>query len=182
MDKNSTSYGDTHEERVRELIETGASIRRTGRPILAALREALMEAPARPYLIYIGGELFGDYRTSADRARALGDACQSREPVTLSEWDPEGPQGPAWTEPHPLQPPHIAAYLAYRGYEAEETARVLDEARRFPCRSAYTADRYAWAVHEMPADRWLTGDSTATEQAIAALRRRRAVMLRVTPR
>jgi hypothetical protein len=34
----------------------------------------------------------------------------------------------------------------------------------------------------MPADQWLTGDSTAAEQALAALRRRRAVMLRVTPR
>ena len=56
MDQSS-GYGDTHEERVRELIETGASIRRTGRPILAALREALMEAPARPYLIHVDGEL-----------------------------------------------------------------------------------------------------------------------------
>ena len=182
MDQNSSGYGDTHEERVRELIETGVSIRRTGRPILAALREALMEAPARPYLIHVGGELFGDYRTTADRARQLGDACESGKPVTLSDWDPDGPQGPGWTEPRPIQPPHIAAYLASRGYDAEEIARVLDEARQFPGRYAYTADRYAWAVHEMPADRWLTGDSTAAEQAIAALRRRRAVMLRVTPR
>ena len=49
MDKNSTSYGDTHEERVRELIETGASIRRTGRPILAAYRRWML----LPFLIDI---------------------------------------------------------------------------------------------------------------------------------
>ena len=42
-----------------------------------------MEAPARPYLIHVGGELFGDYRTTADRARQLGDACESGKPVTL---------------------------------------------------------------------------------------------------
>lgn len=36
-------YGDSHEERVRELTETGVSIRRSGKGILQALREALAE-------------------------------------------------------------------------------------------------------------------------------------------
>jgi hypothetical protein len=36
-----SEYGDTHEERVRELIETGKSIRYTGKPILTMIREAL---------------------------------------------------------------------------------------------------------------------------------------------
>ncbi len=35
------TYGDTHHERVRELIETGKSVRQTGPGILQALREAL---------------------------------------------------------------------------------------------------------------------------------------------
>ncbi len=35
------SYGDTHEERYRELMETGSSVRRTGRPIMTILAEAL---------------------------------------------------------------------------------------------------------------------------------------------
>ena len=34
-------YGDSHEERVRELIETGSSIRYTGRPIMTMVVEAL---------------------------------------------------------------------------------------------------------------------------------------------
>ena len=36
-----SEYGDTHEERARELIETGVSIRRSGKGILQLLREAL---------------------------------------------------------------------------------------------------------------------------------------------
>jgi hypothetical protein len=63
------------------------------------------------------------------------------------------------------------AYLAGpRGYGDDAAAAVLDEARRFPGRYAYTADRYAWAVHHMPADRWDAGDSTVAEKRITALR------------
>ena len=35
------AYGDTHEERARELIETGKSVRHAGKGILQLLREAL---------------------------------------------------------------------------------------------------------------------------------------------
>lgn len=65
-------------------------------------------------------------------------------------------------------------YLAGRGYDTAQVAAVLDEARRFPCRYAYTADRYAWAVHHMPAGSWQAGDSTATEKHLATLRAARA--------
>ena len=34
-------YGDSHEERARELTETGVSVRRSGKGILQLLREAL---------------------------------------------------------------------------------------------------------------------------------------------
>lgn len=34
-------YGDSHEERTRELIETGSSVRHHGKPIFTAIREAL---------------------------------------------------------------------------------------------------------------------------------------------
>ena len=61
-------------------------------------------------------------------------------------------------------------YLAGRGYDADQVAAVLDEARRFPGRYAYTADRYAWAVRHMPAGTWQAGDSTVSEKRIAALR------------
>ena len=63
----------------------------------------------------------------------------------------------------------VREYLAGRGY-ADEAGRVLDEARRFPGRYAYTADRYAWAVRHMPSGHWRAGDSTATERRIAAKR------------
>jgi hypothetical protein len=36
-----TEYGDTHEERARELMETGVSVRRSPKGILQLLREAL---------------------------------------------------------------------------------------------------------------------------------------------
>jgi hypothetical protein len=45
MDETRTGppYGDIHEERARELTETGVSVRRTGPGILQALREALTD-------------------------------------------------------------------------------------------------------------------------------------------
>jgi hypothetical protein len=36
-----TDYGDTPEERLRELTETGKSIRYTGKPMFTMIREAL---------------------------------------------------------------------------------------------------------------------------------------------
>lgn len=49
--KDPRPYGDTHEERARELRETGRSVRRTGKGALADLREALdptvPESPGR---------------------------------------------------------------------------------------------------------------------------------------
>lgn len=38
-EKSGPPYGDTHEERARELAETGVSVRRTGRPVMAVLAE-----------------------------------------------------------------------------------------------------------------------------------------------
>lgn len=41
-------YGDTHEERVRELSETGKSIRYTGKPMFTMIREALEREYGEP--------------------------------------------------------------------------------------------------------------------------------------
>ncbi len=41
MSEASAEYGDSHEERVRELTETGTSVRHGGKGILQLLREAL---------------------------------------------------------------------------------------------------------------------------------------------
>ena len=38
---NEDTYGDSDAERLRELIETGSSIRVTGRPIVEAIIDAL---------------------------------------------------------------------------------------------------------------------------------------------
>jgi hypothetical protein len=40
-EKSGPPYGDTNEERARELTETGVSVRRSGKGILQLLREAL---------------------------------------------------------------------------------------------------------------------------------------------
>lgn len=41
-------YGDSHEERTRELTETGSSVRHHGKPIFTALREALFPDASEP--------------------------------------------------------------------------------------------------------------------------------------
>ncbi len=71
-------------------------------------------------------------------------------------------------------------YLALtRGFPATAVDAALDEARRFPGRYAYLPPhRYAYVVKHMPAGTWTAGDSTATEQRIAALGTRRRGMLR----
>lgn len=62
---------------------------------------------------------------------------------------------------------------AIRRYPAPVADAVIEEARRFPGRYAYTPDRFAWVVHHMPAGRWASGDSTESETRIAALGRNR---------
>jgi hypothetical protein len=80
------------------------------------------------------------------------------------------------TAPEYLTEDQAREYLTVtRGYPAAEAERVLDEARRFPSRYAYTDDRYAWAVYQPPCAqhdlpwRWMAGDSTETEKRIKAL-------------
>jgi hypothetical protein len=58
--------------------------------------------PVRPYLTYLDGELYGDYRTAAERARELPEAVAAGENVTVSNWEPEAAAGPRWTEPRPV--------------------------------------------------------------------------------
>lgn len=50
-----SDYGDTNEERVRELTETGKSIRRTGRPIMTMIAEALGPDTSRTHEFLISG-------------------------------------------------------------------------------------------------------------------------------
>ena len=48
---------------------------------------------------------------------------------------------------------------------------VLAEAKRFPCRWAYTPNRHAAAVYSMPAGTWDAADTRETEEAIRRYRR-----------
>ncbi len=48
---------------------------------------------------------------------------------------------------------------------------VLDEAKRFPCRWAYTPGREAAAVYKMPGGTWDAADTDEAEQAIRRARR-----------
>jgi hypothetical protein len=43
---------------------------------------------ARPWLIYVDGELYGGYRTEEERLSALPEAAASGEEVTIAHWDP----------------------------------------------------------------------------------------------
>ncbi len=58
--------------------------------------------PVRPWLIYVDGELYGDYRTDADQHRALSGAAASGGEVMISHWDSDGYRGPGWTDPGPV--------------------------------------------------------------------------------
>lgn len=60
--------------------------------------------PDRPWAIYVGGELHGDYRTEADQLGALAGAAATGQQVTIAHWDPAGEVGPGWTEPTPPDP------------------------------------------------------------------------------
>jgi hypothetical protein len=74
MNKERTGapYGDSHEERARELIETGVSVRRRGKGILQLLREALTDdADQEPPITYndtAGGSICRVSRHVADRS------------------------------------------------------------------------------------------------------------------
>jgi hypothetical protein len=63
--------------------------------------------PARPWLIYADGELYGDYRTEADQLKALPGAIAAGEDITISRWDHYGYRGPGWTEPEPVSRSHL---------------------------------------------------------------------------
>jgi hypothetical protein len=66
-----------------------------------------------------------------------------------------------------------ATFLLRHGCEDSAVASVLDEAKRFPGRFAYTENRWACVVYTMPGGTWDAQDSRATEEAIRAYRRNR---------
>jgi hypothetical protein len=75
MNKERTGapYGDSHEERACELIETGVSVRRRGKGILQLLREALTDdADQEPPIIY-NDTAGGSIADQMDRYRELAD-------------------------------------------------------------------------------------------------------------
>lgn len=57
--------------------------------------------PVRPWLIWDGDDLYGDYRTEADRRRDLIAVMKCSSEITISHWDQDGFSGPAWTDPRP---------------------------------------------------------------------------------
>jgi hypothetical protein len=61
-----------------------------------------VDPPARPWAVWLGDELYGDFRTAEDQARAVTEAVQAGEPVANSRWDPDKWGGPGWTEPAPM--------------------------------------------------------------------------------
>jgi hypothetical protein len=54
------------------------------------------------------------------------------------------------------------------GYSHKDARAVLDEARQFPGRWAYTGDRRRAVVFHMPAGRWTVHDTEDTERRIRA--------------
>jgi hypothetical protein len=64
--------------------------------------------PARPWLTYVDGELYGDYRTEEDQLAALPAALAALAAlaaggtVTTSHWDNDRDDGPGWTKPEPV--------------------------------------------------------------------------------
>lgn len=56
-------------------------------------------APDRPWLVWLDGDLFGDFRTQPEQLAAVTEAAAAGGEVSTSHWDPEGYTGPGWTEP-----------------------------------------------------------------------------------
>ena len=56
-------------------------------------------APDRPWLVWLDGDLYGDFRTQPEQLAAVTEAAASGGEVSTSHWDPEGYTGPGWTEP-----------------------------------------------------------------------------------
>ena len=56
-------------------------------------------APNRPWLVWLDGELFGDFRTQHEQLAAVTEAAAAGGEVSTSHWDPEGYFGPGWIEP-----------------------------------------------------------------------------------
>jgi hypothetical protein len=50
-------------------------------------------------VVYVDGELHGDYRTEADQPAALAAAASTGGEVTIAHWDRDRKPEPAWTEP-----------------------------------------------------------------------------------
>ena len=54
-------------------------------------------APNRPWLVWLDGELFGDFRTQHEQLAAVTEAAAAGGEVSTSHWDPEGYFGP-WVD------------------------------------------------------------------------------------
>jgi hypothetical protein len=57
--------------------------------------------PGRPWLVWLDGDLFGDFRTQPEQLAAVGEAAATGGAVATSHWDPDGYAGPGWTEAVP---------------------------------------------------------------------------------
>jgi len=62
------------------------------------------DTPARPWLIYVDGELYGDFKTETDREKALPEP-RATGAVALSQWETDDYHGPGWPEPR-SEPEH----------------------------------------------------------------------------
>jgi hypothetical protein len=57
--------------------------------------------PGRPWLLWIDGDLYGDFRTEAERQAALADPLADGGELTTSHWDLTGIPAPGGPIPCP---------------------------------------------------------------------------------
>lgn len=61
----------------------------------------MTKEPARPWLVFADGDLFGDFVTQEQQMAALPEAIAVGGTVTIAHWDRDGQHGPGWSEPEP---------------------------------------------------------------------------------
>jgi len=108
--------------------------------------------PERPWLILdADGNLFGDYRSKADRDHALAPHVTAGELVWTSHWDPGGNYGSGWSDPQPF--PVTTTGPDWRALRQAET-RARDAGLRT---SVPQPDGHGTPEYQADAAAWGTG-------------------------
>jgi hypothetical protein len=83
------------------------------------------EGPDRPWVIYVDGAPYGDYRTEADQLAAIAEAAAAGGVVTTAHWDPDGERGPGWTEPAHTPASETAMYIEMEARLAKQAGKPV---------------------------------------------------------